>query len=180
VSFQEKLARGRLGERLVSAWCKGRGWYVVPSYEFSGKADDKAPRMSGSDRAFVIPDLDTARTGRRRWLEVKTYDHAAPNRALGEPVHGIKRNHHQQYLSVQDISGCDVYLGVLEVSTGELLIAKLSDLVAHPCMCRPCRDGNASCCHAPIQDSVYFRRSQFIVAHKFTESELSELRARAA
>jgi len=41
--------KGHEGELIVSGELKRRGWFVIPSYDYSGKDDDKAPRMHGSE-----------------------------------------------------------------------------------------------------------------------------------
>jgi hypothetical protein len=176
VSFDQQLRLGRIGERLVSEWAKGRGWFVVPSYEFSGANGDKAPRMQGSAASYVIPDLDVARQGLRLWLEVKTYDYSPINKALGAQVHGLKRRLHENYLAVQEHTGSPVHVGVLEISTGELLIGRLDSMEAHPCMCRSCQRGRPGSCAAPVGDSVYFRRDAFKHVHTFGDDAMRPLR----
>ena len=72
LSFDEKLELGRLGEDLVTGWFKSKGFGVIPSSEFTGKNNDKAPRLHFEARSFVTPDLDVCRNGARYWGEVKT------------------------------------------------------------------------------------------------------------
>src|SRR5690606_40649353 len=69
---KEEFRRGRNGERLVAELLQSRGWYVIPSYDYSGEDGDKPPRLQGAVDAFPLPDLDVARDGQRRWAEVKT------------------------------------------------------------------------------------------------------------
>jgi hypothetical protein len=180
VSFQDQLALGRLGEKLVSRWLRGHGWYVVPSYDFTGSDGSRAPCMANGEQSYVIPDLDVSRDGDRLWLEVKTYAHAAPNRRLGQLVHGIKRKHHEHYLAVQKETGSPAHLGVLEIETGALLTARLDQLTAHACMCSACRSCQPSHCMAPVSDSVYFARDAFAVVHTFSDAEMRELRQAVA
>ena len=68
----EEFKRGQSGERVVAGILMNRGWFVVPSYDYSGEDGNKAPKMQGADLSLVIPDLDIARGGDRRWIEVKT------------------------------------------------------------------------------------------------------------
>lgn len=161
-SFTENREYGKQAEVSVSGWLKKRGCAIIPSYDYSGDGDNKAPRISTSNTDYVVPDLDVSSKGNRYWVEVKRNNHAAFNRALGIYVHGIKKRHYEHYLKVQEITGCIVWLFVEEDSTGKLLIAKLNDLTPHPCQCGPCRSGQPWFnCRNKIQACVYFDVSQF-------------------
>src|SRR5690606_34450197 len=74
VAFREtaEFQRGRTGERLVAELLQSRGWYVIPSYDYSGEDGDKPPRLQGLREAFPVPDLAIARDGIRSWAGVKT------------------------------------------------------------------------------------------------------------
>lgn len=160
-SFEEKLAFGRDAELAVSQWLKQRGNYVIPSYDYQG-AENKAPRMSGLNAAHVVPDLDVAKDGNRFWIEVKRFNDSPINRKLGERVHGLKDRLYREYLSIQMITGCPVFLIVVEnFGGGQILAARLDSLTPHGCMCGPCSKGITGCCRAPIKCCVYFRRSAF-------------------
>ena len=126
----EEFRRGRNGERLVAELLQSRGWYVIPSYDYSGEDGDKPPRLQGAVTAFPLPDLDVARDGQRRWAEVKTKKRADYTRITGRLEHGIPKRHYRAYKRVQEITGCEVWLFIYEEETGEVLFAKLDDLEA--------------------------------------------------
>jgi hypothetical protein len=117
--FTEKpeFKLGRAGELLVSAWLQGRGWFVIPSYDYSGIGRDKAPKMRGIRNSFPVPDLDACRSGDRRWVEVKTKTSAAMYHKTGQYQHGIE--HYVDYVRVQQETGNKAWLAVLETATIE-------------------------------------------------------------
>lgn len=43
--FRERpeFLKGRSGELIVARWFQERGWYVIPSYDYSGEDGNKAP-----------------------------------------------------------------------------------------------------------------------------------------
>jgi len=175
-SFERNLEAGNVGERMVERFLQeNRQWYTIPSYDFNG--DDKAPRMRCMGDGLVIPDLDCARAGTRRWVEVKTYDHAAFNRAMKCLVHGIKRRLYYDYVQVEINSGAPVFLCVLEVSTGDLLCQHLRSMEAFPCMCPACKREEYDRCQAwSMRDCVYFKREHFEHWHTFSSEEMEPVR----
>lgn len=123
--------KGHTGELLVSEELQKRGFYVIPSYDYSGEDDNKAPRMEGVNLSYVIPDLDTMKDGNRYWIEVKTKEEATFTRKTQKLEHGIPLRHYRHYHEVEKISGCAVFLAVYEIRTGDILMAKLSNLDKH-------------------------------------------------
>ncbi len=129
-SFRERpeFLRGRAGEQRVATWLQGRGWYVIPSYDYSGESGDKAPRLIGADEAFPLPDLDIAKGGQRRWAEVKTKYAATFTRKTQTYDHGINYRHFEAYLRVQEETGSECWIMIYEESTGCLIGRPLSEL----------------------------------------------------
>ena len=132
VAFRETETwqKGHNGERRVAQLLKERGWYVIPSYDYSGEDGDKAPKLEGLRDGFPVPDLDIAKDGERRWAEVKTKAAASYTRVTGRYEHGIPKRHYLSYKRVQEITGCEVWLFIYEEETGDVLCAKLDDLDA--------------------------------------------------
>lgn len=126
-----EFARGRNGERLVAAVLMDRGWFVIPSYDFSGSEGDKAPKMRRHGEGYVIPDLDTAKDGKRIWVEVKTKARPDPYRAAGNRLeHGITRRHWDDYQRIQKETGCPVYLVIYEECSQDVLTQSIDRLAA--------------------------------------------------
>jgi len=124
----ETWRKGRTGEKLVAELLQRQGWYVIPSYDYSGEDGNKAPKLQGLSKAFPVPDLDVSKKGIRRWAEVKTKAAATYTRITQRYEHGIPKRHFNAYRQVQDITGCEVWLFVLEENTGEVLCASLDEL----------------------------------------------------
>lgn len=123
-----EFRKGRSGEVVVAEFLKSQGYWVVPSYDYSGEDGNKAPRMSGVAGFLVIPDLDVCKNGTRFWCEVKTKDKATLHKKTGVYEHGISSRHYRDYLRVERQSGCQVVLFIVEQNTGEILSRKLCEL----------------------------------------------------
>lgn len=119
---------GSEGEQIVKELLQKNGWFVIPSYAYTGPENDKAPKMEGTNTYFVIPDLDICKVGTRRWIEVKTKTEADYTRITQRFEHGIPLRHYYHYLEVQKESGCPVWLFVYELRTKTLLYASLNSL----------------------------------------------------
>lgn len=124
----EKFQKGRTGERLIASLLQQEGWFVIPSYDYSGEDGNKAPKLEGLKAGYVVPDLDVAKDGARRWVEVKTKASASYTRITRRLEHGIPKRHYDCYLEVQRITGCKVTLFVYEEQTGEVLCGSLDEL----------------------------------------------------
>lgn len=148
-----EFARGRAGEKIVASILMRRGWFIVPSYDYSGKDDDQAPKMERGGERLIIPDLDICREGERRWAEVKTKGQPTLHRMSGVLEHGISIRHRDHYLRVQRESGCKVWLFIYEEQTGEVIYALLDEL-------EPGREwrGNS---RPGYRDMVFYPRSAF-------------------
>jgi hypothetical protein len=134
MSFQEQLERSRQWEIAVGDWLRSRGCYVLPAYDYSGKDDDKAPRLQSPDGCtdLVIPDLavfkrDTA----GRWVEVKVKSCADEYRIGGYRVTGFSLRHWEHYQQVQEISGTEVLMIFIHMAEREVRAATL-DALAGP------------------------------------------------
>jgi len=117
----DEFKRGSTGEKIVATYLQQCGYYVIPSYDYSGDDGDKAPKLQGLLQSYVIPDLDIAKDGKRKWCEVKTKHAATWTRTTQQWEHGIPKRHLDSYLQVEAITGTEVFLVIYEESTGSLL-----------------------------------------------------------
>lgn len=120
--------QGAIGQRLVSLLLQGRGYYVIPSYDYTGTDGDKAPRMQAYRDSYVVPDLDVARGGQRAWIEVKTKTIPVFFRATQQERHGIEQRLWRDYEAVQRETGDPVFLFVIEQNSGTILCERMDRL----------------------------------------------------
>lgn len=112
--------RGRNAEAISAKWLQDRGWFVVPSYDYSGADGDKPPRLQGANERYAIPDLDVARDGTRMWVEVKLKAGPTFYRKTQTDEHGIDLRLWNDYVAVERITGTEVWLFILEENTSEI------------------------------------------------------------
>lgn len=148
---------GTSGERLVANWLKNNGVYVIPSYDYTGDDRDKAPRLQGLVRSYVIPDLDTAKSGVRRWVEVKTKSAATQSyRYYGTFDHGIEERLLLNYQTVQEITGTEAWVCIYEHEAAKVLLAPvdyvLTETAREPDRRRRMHDGKTG---------IYINRETF-------------------
>lgn len=130
----KEFKRGRAGELEAASLLQSRGWFVIPSYDYSGDDRDKAPKMKGVSDEYILPDLDCCKgpegeaAALRRWVEVKVKAAASWTRKTKCYEHGIPIRHYNHYVAVEKITGCAVWLCVHEEDTGAWLIASLQEL----------------------------------------------------
>jgi hypothetical protein len=133
VCDRPEFLRGRAAEQMVAGWLQGRGWFVIPSYDYSGEDGRKVPRLQGLKTGHAVPDLDVARDGGRKWIEVKAKKEPNPRHDCywgrpEVPEHGIDESHYLDYLEVKRITGDEVWIAIYEENTGLLLAAEISTL----------------------------------------------------
>ena len=157
--FESKLAWSREAELSVADWLKTNGYFIIPSYDYSGSNGDKAPKMQSIKHCYPVPDLDVSKNGGRTWIEVKRYGYAPYNRKHGCYVHGISKRLYDSYYKVEKITGCEVWLAIEEEKRNLLLIARLFKLKALLCQCG-CVEGKP--CKAKIKNGIYFNVAEFI------------------
>lgn len=115
IDFRTKLDAAREWEVRLARWVRSRGWFVVPTYDFSGKGEDKAPKLLApiGQRDLVLPDLQCFRNGELQWLECKWKARADRYRIGGYDVTGISKRLFDHYQQVQKATGARVVLAFL-------------------------------------------------------------------
>ncbi len=124
----EEWEKGHSGEKLIAQLKRGEGYHVIPSYDYSGADDDKAPRLQGERQSHIIPDLDISKDGVRIWIEVKVKKSADYTRKTQQNEHGISRRLYNDYLRVAQITGTEVWLYIIEEDTGDILRVPIDSL----------------------------------------------------
>lgn len=98
-----EIAFGRYLERTRSYW-------ILPSYDYSGLANNKAPRLTCVRERLVIPDLLGFKAGLGGWFEIKLKAHADFYRKTQTWETGLPYRHWQDYQRVNSITGFPVWL----------------------------------------------------------------------
>ncbi len=124
----EQFRIGRRGEQIVAAMLRELGFWVIPSYDYAGPDGDRAPSLQGRGGRVAVPDLDTARRGHRRWVEIKTKNAATYTYATRQLEQGIDWDAYERYLDVQEITGVEVWLAFYELDTQTVLYQSLDHL----------------------------------------------------
>jgi hypothetical protein len=146
----------------VARWLQKRGWYVVPSYDYAGDERNKPPRLHGLRVGYSVPDLDVAREGSRKWIEVKTKEKASFTYLTGRLEHGIEHRLLDHYQRVAAITGDECWIAVYEESTQELLCQSLALL------------GTPRASNMNGRRMAFWPRDAFHHLHTFTAAELAE------
>jgi hypothetical protein len=134
--FERARAEARKWEQKAAAWLRRRGWHVLATYDFSGKDDDKAPKLLAppGDPDLVLPDLQMFKENGSRWVEVKYKAKADDYRIGGYRVTGISRRLWGHYQRVEEITGADVFIVFLHGKENEIRgerVRQLRGLVSH-------------------------------------------------
>ena len=129
-TFEEKVTEARTYERALSDWYQRKfGAHVLPTYDYSGLQENKAPKLICQNSGLVIPDLLVCGNGRTTWVECKWKTHADLHRKTGHLVTGVNARHFSHYQQVKTISGRCVYLMFLHVKEQEVRGAELDSLM---------------------------------------------------
>lgn len=108
--FLESKLRSRYFEQAFATVLMEHGALILPAYDYSGKSDDKAPKLTALDhaRSLVTPDLLIARKGQSFWVEVKYKSSAAWYRVGGHYNTGFSLRLWRHYEMVQEATGIPV------------------------------------------------------------------------
>lgn len=123
-----EFIRGRKAEQLVAEFLQRRGWYIIPSYDYSGEDGNKAPVIQGAHDGIVMPDLGIAKKGVLKWAEVKAKGHADFTLITHTYDHGIGFRSWCHYQRAQKETGCHVWLFIIEEDT-QILLAESLDVL---------------------------------------------------
>lgn len=125
-SFEEALAFGEEGERLVAAYLMSRGAWVMPVYQF--RKHDQAPLIFAAGCHLIAPDLYVWRLGRDYHAECKRKTRWV--KWDGKRETGFNLRHYDEYRRVSDKTQREVVLFFLHEKCGPtgLYCGRLSEL----------------------------------------------------
>lgn len=118
-SFEEKLKLGHDGELLIEKVLQDYGWYTIPTYDYKGEYK-KSPRMIGDGKYLIVPDIDASKNRKRLWVESKLKEGASWTYSTCIFEHGLPLYLYEDYLQVEQITGCPVWLFILEANQAEI------------------------------------------------------------
>lgn len=99
-------------ELVVSNYYAARGWLVMPLRLIENGG---APRAVGLAKSFVLPDLQVARGGVVRWVEVKGKGRIVKYQKAREFRTGIEERLWNDYLHIETESGVPGYLAMVHL-----------------------------------------------------------------
>ena len=109
MTFDENLRFGQVAESAISRWLQSRGHMVFPAYQVDHKTG-KGPQLFSRDGNHVLPDMMTFGNGRTMWVEAKHKTCFTWHRLSGRWTTGIDAHHYQDYLTVANKTGVNVWL----------------------------------------------------------------------
>lgn len=113
-NFDERYARGRVGEGLCARWLMYReGWKILPAYEIE-MSRGKGPRVFTSDGMLIAPDIFAMKYQKKKflfkWFEAKHKTHFTWFRKGGGNWQtGIDLRHYLDYIKVQEQTKTEVF-----------------------------------------------------------------------
>lgn len=125
VPDSDEAKLGEQGESVIEKWLRDNGFFVLPSSDYNKFG---APMMKGKAQKIILPDKLVARSGRSKWVEVKTKSRASWTLKTQRYEHGMPTRHWQDYLKCQEKSGIEGWLAILEIEARVILLACLDDL----------------------------------------------------
>jgi hypothetical protein len=131
IEDSQEFEIGRAGEVVIAGMLRAGKWYVNPTCEYSGKDSRHAPMAANDEDVLILPDFDIAKRGQRKWVEVKSYAGPARNRRTNRLVHGISKRHYQHYVSIENVTGCEVWLFIYEYVAKHVVYAHIGTLAQH-------------------------------------------------
>jgi hypothetical protein len=149
--------KGDAVQRTAADLFRQEGWYVIPSYDYSGD-DERAPRLQGQTKGYAIPDLDVARRSTRIWVEVKAKEGPTFSTKDQEWQHGMNARLFEHYRHVQGITGTPVWILIHEERDNIWLAASLDNVAGN---IRPRRQNRMVKNGRTGPEMVYFPRSIF-------------------
>ncbi len=115
--------QGQWGERQVRRKFENDGWWVVPVHLIENEG---APGLTRRLQKLVLPDLQVARDGGIRWVEVKTKGRCPYSTELHRFQHGISLHNWRNYRQVCFETGADGYLAIVQMDIQKLLLGSFS------------------------------------------------------
>jgi len=124
----ESYYKGRWGEIILIGMFLVDRWSIVVTADYSGPGGAHAPLMHQLEANIVIADLDISKFGVRMWCDAKVKSSFFRWRKTGRVQTGIDHRHYRQYLRLEQTTGIPVVLGMIDLTTGDVMCNTLAGL----------------------------------------------------
>jgi len=126
--FRVQRERSLVYEKAFALYLQRRGYYILPTYDYTGLKDDKAPRLKGENQSLVVPDLLAAKNGLFSWFEIKLKQQADLYRKTNVLETGLALRHWKHYQEVKRLTGTLVNIIFIHEKEQEIRCGELSIL----------------------------------------------------
>lgn len=110
-AFEKQRERGKVYELAFATWLQlQRDYYVLPTYDYSGLANNKPPKLISKVKGLVIPDLLAYKEGDGAWFEIKLKTEAVLHRKTQTIVTGLPYRHWLDYQQVHTVTGLPIWI----------------------------------------------------------------------
>lgn len=119
---------GARGEERAREWLKANGYTILPASLLTAAG---APLIQDGKYKFILPDNLSWKNNVAKWVEVKTK--SFPTEHYKKPhrlEHGFPLRHWCSYDMIQQLTGHEVNIAVIELCSRKLLLSDLDSLRA--------------------------------------------------
>ena len=107
-----------------------RGYYILPTYDYSGLGDGKAPRLLKGKDGLVLPDLMGVKNGKISWFEIKLKSEATYYRKGGCLETGLNLRHWNDYQRVKAQIGAKIFIVFIHQKEDRVVTLDTDDFAA--------------------------------------------------
>lgn len=116
ITFEQKLAQGKIGEGAIANYLQSRGWDILPAYEVAS-SNFKGPRLFTLWREIIVPDIIAFKEDRVVWVEAKVKTVFTWHRISKRWTTGIDQRCYYDYLELANRGKQAVWLMFLHTET---------------------------------------------------------------
>jgi hypothetical protein len=128
-NFQEALDMGRWGEIVMIGMFLVDRWSVVATADYSGPPGQSfAPSLHQLENKTVLADFDLSKLGLRMWCDAKLKSRFFKWRKTNRIQTGCETRSYWQYVQLEQRTGSQVVLGMIDMTTGHIYCNTLEAL----------------------------------------------------
>ncbi len=127
--FQRQRERGGVYEAAFANWLQAeRGYHILPAYDYSGLANNHAPRLTRGSDKLVMPDVLAFKAGAGLWFDPKLKTRADLYRKTDTWETGTPLRNYRDYERVAALTGLDVWLVFIHEREQIVKVSKVGSL----------------------------------------------------